>query len=172
MKKILIVVFLLTAIPLYALAQLSTNVYYDGYWGEWKKQYYTYSKQSWYQIYGNYSGFIIYYASNHPSKYLFKFQINSYRVPSKEEIKNHRKNDIWYEYTGTVEYSVNSSYPTIKDALKSTYNFPCVTNGDGYKRTVNAEIRIAPYKDHPKAYNIWFEDIGIAIDLGTSSFPE
>ena len=133
----------MVAFPLCALAQLSTNIYYNGYWGEWKKQYYTYTKQSWYQIYGNYS---------------------------KEERKNHRKNNIWYEYTGIVEYSVNSDYPTIKDALKSSYTFPCVKNGDGYKKTARATIKIAPYKDYPQVYNIWFEDVGIAIDLGAQHF--
>ena len=170
MKKIFVTFLALVAFPLCALAQLSTNIYYNGYWGEWKKQYYTYTKQSWYQIYGNYSGFIIYYSLDHPSEHLLKFQIDSYRTPSKEERKNHRKNNIWYEYTGIVEYSVNSDYPTIKDALKSAYTFPCVKNGDGYKKTARATIKIAPYKDYPQVYNIWFEDVGIAIDLGAQHF--
>ena len=43
---------------------------------------------------------------------------------------------------------------------------PCV------KRTVQATIKIAPYKDHPKVYNIWFEDVAMAIDLGNMYFKQ
>lgn len=171
MKKILTLLFFV-AFPLFAEAQLSTNVYYDGYWGEWKREYYSYSKSSWYSIYGNYSGFIVHFESFHPSTYLFKFQIDTYRTPTKDEIKYHRKNNIWYEYSGTAEYFINNEYPTIKDALKSFNKFPSVKNGDGYKRTVNATIKIAPYKDHPRVYNIFFEDVAIALDLGNWQFNQ
>ena len=172
MKKKIFSFLILVAFPLYTLAQISTNIYYDGYWGTWKKEYDTYTKDSWYQLYGNNSGFIIYNQIFHPSQYFFKFQIDSYSAPSKEERKNHRKNDIWYEYTGTVEYFVNSDYPTIKDALKGVYAFPCVRNDNGNKRTARAIIKIAPYKKYPQVYNIWFEDVGIAIDLGSLHFNQ
>ena len=36
---------------------------------------------------------------------------------------------------------------------------PCV------KRTCNATIKIAPYKKHPQMYNIWFDGIGVGIDI-------
>ena len=37
---------------------------------------------------------------------------------------------------------------------------------------VLSTIKIAPYKDHPKIYNIWFEDVGVGIDLGTLYFVQ
>ena len=61
------------------------SCYYDGYWGAWHDCVYYYS------IYGNYGGFNFYYSSRHPSDYLFRFQINSYMPPSKDEIKKHWK---------------------------------------------------------------------------------
>lgn len=172
MRNKLYTILFLTIIPYCVYAQLSTCAYYDGYWGEWKKEYYSYTKQSWYDIYGNYSGFIVYFESFHPSTYLFKFQINSYKTPTKDEMKYHRKNNTWYEYSGTAEYFVNSEYPTIKDALKSSGRFPRVKNGEGYKKTVHATIKIAPYKDHPRLYNIFFEDVAIALDIGNWQFNQ
>lgn len=170
MKKnfLLLCLFLITS--LYVQAQISTCAYYDGYWGEWKKQYYTYSESCRYKIYGNYSGFIVHYNTDHPSKYIFKFQADSYSQPTKETIKYHWKNKTWYEYNGFVEYFIDNSYPTIKSALK-TWSFAFITNtSDHVKRTARATIKIAPYKDHPRVYNIYFEDVGIAIDLGRWSF--
>lgn len=153
-------------------AQLSTCVYYNGYWGDWKNQFGPISG-NYYQLYGNNSGFIVYGNNSHPSEYVFKFQIDNYTPPTKETIKYHRKNNLWYEYQGSVEYFINNDYPTIKKALTSFYNFPCVCNKtENIKKTARATIKIAPYKKHPKVYNIFFEDVGIAIDLGTLYFKQ
>ena len=97
-------------------AQISTCSWHDGYWGQWKSHTtrYTYIPPSYeYDIYGNYSGFIIYKKGAHPSEYIFKFQANSYSTPDKKTIKYHMKNNLWYEYSGTVEYYVTENYPTI-----------------------------------------------------------
>ena len=81
----------------------------------------------------------------------------------------------WYEYHGTVEYYVTEQYPTITSVLK-TFEFPtfdCDSGTDGnpcVKRTANATIKIAPYKDHPRCYNIYFDDVVVAIDLGSAHF--
>ena len=163
---------MVTLLSLSCFAQLSTNAYYNGYWGEWKKQYFEYSSQTMYELYGNYSGFILYSSYSHPSEYVFKFQIDNYIPVTKETIKYHKKNNIWYEYSGSVEYFINSDYPTIKAALM-TWNIPHVKNTvENIKKTARAKIQIAPYKDHPRVYNIWFEDVGVAIDLGNWSFKQ
>lgn len=163
---------LFTMFSLSSFAQLCTNSFYNGYWGQWKSHYSELTGTNWFSVYGNYSGFIIYNSYSHPSEYFFKFQINNYTPPTKEDIKFHSKNDIWYEYNGNVEYFINSDYPTIKSALM-THSFPYVENSvENIKRTAYATIKIAPYKDHPKVYNIWFEDVGIAIDLGTMFFKQ
>lgn len=173
MKKNLLILFFLTTLPNYALAQLSTSAWYDGYWGEWKEQYSRYTGVCYYNLFGNYSGFTVYYRSDHPSNYSLKFQISSYTPPSKEMIKYHYKNNIPFEYSGIVEYFVSESYPSIKSALKS-WGFTWVKNGDNdsYKRTVNATIKISPYKKSPKCYTLIFDDVAIGLDLGTWEFKQ
>ena len=159
-------------------AQISTVAYYDGYWGKWKshtKRYgYGYNINE-YGIYGSYSGFIIYQKSDHPSKFIFKFDIYGYWEPDKKEKKEHLKNDEWYEYSAFVEYYVTEEYPTIKEVLRR-YDFPHFNCDSGSsdnpcaKRMASAEVRIAPYKDHPKCYNIYFDDVAVGIDLEDSYF--
>ena len=166
--------------------------YYDGYWGKW-------SYDSGSAVYGNYDGFVIFGRYNgHPSKYFFKFQINNYVKPIKKAIKYHYKNNIWWEYEGTVEYYISDVYPTMKDFVKENNRF--LRNFDvdgsdyeqklsalraskmmkgqrftpiGFKRiTKKAKIRIEPYKKVPRVYNIFTDDCGIALDLMGLIFSE
>ena len=39
------------------------------------------------------------------------------------------------------------------------------------KVTKKATIKIAPFKDRPQTYNIWFENVGFAINLNDTYFP-
>lgn len=162
----------------FAKGQLSTNAYYDGYWGGWKQQYIQgYSMRTdYYQVYGNYYGFIVFRKGDHPSKYVFKFNIDNTIMPTKKEIKYHYKQKIWYEYSGSVEYFVSESDPTIKGILRQ-WGFPLYSYDSNShkgepiaKRVAKAKIKIEPYKDHPRVYNIWFDDVGIALDLGLITF--
>ena len=88
-------------------------------------------------------------------------------------IKYHYKNNIPFEYSGIVEYFVSESYPNIKSALK-TWGFTHVRNGDNdsYKRTVNATIKISPYKKSPQCYTLIFDDVAIGLDLGSWEFKQ
>ena len=168
MKRLLVIIsFALLAIA--TNAQISTSVYYDGYWGNWSDQHSV-------KIFGGYSGFIVYHINNHPSLYCFDFQINDYVSPSKEQIKEHYKKNEWYVYSGTVKYFVVESEPTIKDILKKR-GFPRYhkdtrdENGNyAVKRVAKATIKIAPYKDHPRTYNIYFDNVGVGISLNNVSF--
>ncbi len=178
MMKRLFVIITFALLTIAAKAQISTCAYYDGYWGEWTQQYllplYSWEqRKDYYNLYGNYSGFIIYDKEFHPSQYCFKFQINNYVPPTKKQIKEHYKKKEWYEYSGTVEYYVVESEPTIKDVLKATTNpygsgFPIYNHGA--KRVANATIKIAPYKKRPQVYNFWFDDVGFAISLDFIEF--
>jgi hypothetical protein len=165
MKRYIITLFFALISITQSFAQFTSSVYYDGYWGNWHK---------WAnKLYGNYGGMIVYNPNYHRSLYQFKFSITNYRAPSKDEIKQHWKSKEWFVYYGVVEYYVTDDYPTIKDALKK-FNFPAIFPKEGprpiAKRTANATIKIAPYKNHPKVYNIFFEDVGFAIDLEDSYF--
>lgn len=79
-------------------------------------------------------------------------------------------------YSGTAKYYVCDDYPTIEAAMRAnTVIVPYETwrerNRPKVKRTTNATIKIAPYKDHPKVYNIWFDNVGLGIDLNDNYFP-
>lgn len=169
MRKYLFFLFGLLVMfsPLESHAQnyeLSFACFYDGYWGDWHNT-------SNYNIWGNYGGFIVYDSYEHPSNYGFKFQINSYTQPSKDEIKAHWKSQQPFVYQGVVEYYVDQYCPTAKDAIK---NYPIFVSKSesAIKKISAAEIRILPYKKHPVCYNIFFDDVGFAISLGTASFPK
>jgi len=169
MRKRFLAILVFMMIVITMEAQIQTNSWHDGYWGQWKSHSsridYRYNE---YSLYGGYSGFIIYKKNAHPSEYIFSFQINSYVVPDKKTIKYHQKNNIWYEYSGTVEYYVTERYPTIEAVLRE-FEFPYFNRNSGspgnpcVKRTTNATIKIEPYKKHPVCYNIYFDNIGVAI---------
>lgn len=179
-RKVVSLLFLV--VSLYASAQIKICGYYDGYWGEWEEAYHTNlygmfdTTLPYLKIYGNYSGFCTYQNTAHPSTYSFKFQITNYVVPDKKSRKEHLKSGKWYEYNGTVEYYVNNELPTIKQIMKRSSifgSFPLITpSTDTRKRNVNATIQIAPYKDHPRVYNIWFEGVAVGIDLNTVFFNQ
>lgn len=170
MRKYLFFLFCLLVMfsPLESHAQnyeLSFACFYDGYWGDRHNAKY-------YKAWGNYGGFMVYDSYDHPSQYRFKFQIDSYIQPSKDEIKAHWKNKQPFVYYGTAEYYVSDRETTIKQILKY-YGMPFLTSSTGaVKRIVSAEIRILPYKKHPVCYNIFFDDVGFAISLGTALFPK
>lgn len=172
MMKRLLVIITFAMLAIATNAQISTRAYYDGYWGSWTQ----WDLIQRYQIYGNYSGFIIYVKENHPSQYCFKFQINNYVPPTKQQIKEHYKKKEPYVYSGTVEYFVVESVPTIKDILKQS-GFPLYHKDvrDKYgnyavKRVANATIRIAPYQKYPQLYDFWFDDVAVAVSLDLLQF--
>lgn len=172
------------------------SCYYDGFWGDWD----SYSgPYTWgVQFHGGYGGFVVFEKHKHPSEYFFVFKITGYSKPTKKEIKEHRKTNTWWVYNGQVEYYICDVYPTFGDCLKhlkrpllesdtkgSQYEEKLLIvranqinqtgrfNKIGLKRVVkNATIRIAPYKEHPRVYNIFFEGIGYAIDLEDTYFME
>ena len=175
---LLFVSIVLMALPV--KAQICTSSWRDGYWGKWVYHSHPFTRPypgiSYdYGLYGNYSGFIIYRRTDHPSEYIFKFEANSYSTPDKKTKKFHLKHNLWYEYSGTVEYYVTEEYPTIAAVLKA-HEFPffnCNSGSSGnpcVKRTSKAVIKIAPYKKWPRIYNIYFDNVAIAIDLLDSKF--
>ena len=170
MKKLFLILILFAVSCKVNCSVISTCVYYDGYWGKWSKVNIG--------IIGNYSTMTLYNEQYHPSLYNFKFTITNYRIPTKEEQKQHIASNRWIEYEGFVEYYIIDEYMTIKEIFKK-FNWPSICPAlhkveEGQtpcvKRTVKAIIRIQPYKDHPKRYNIVFEDVMFGIDLEDNFF--
>lgn len=168
MKKLLLIVSLLFCVSLNSDAQIRISGYFDGYWSEWQ--------DLGAEIKGNYDGFIIYLSNEGPWEYRFKFKINNMLFPSKKQRKHDIKNDKWYEFSGTVEYYITDKFPTILKLFREAKGplFAPAKLDKGrptYKVTKRATIKIAPFKDKPKTYNIWFEDVGFAINLNDIYFP-
>ena len=170
-RILIIVVFCFTTLNIFS--QISLAAHFDGYWTEWQHDSSSYPKL---KIHGNYSGFIIYMISEGPWEYRFKFTIDNMSFPDKKQRKKDVKNDKWYEFTGTVEYYVSTNYPTeLSIFRKSKGPLLCPktlnTGLPAKKITSRATIKIAAFKNLPKVYNIWYDNVGFAIDLGTTYFP-
>lgn len=186
-KKCLLGVFLLfpnVAFPQY----IGVSYYYDGVWNGWDGH----DRINYYHLYGSKHGFRVYRDGKRPADFFFRFWITDYKTPEKKDIKTHYKTKTKWIYKGYVEYYVCDVYPTFEDCLKelqrplykedtewSSYqeklsvikaNMIRKTGSFspiGYKKvTKPAEIWIMPYKKYPKVYNIWFDNVGYAINLG------
>lgn len=166
MKKIsLILTFCLISIKILFASNpsfVTFSVCVDGYWNEWK----TYHMM----IDGSYSSILLGKPGVPPWDYSLKFTIDNYKTPSKKEIKYHLKEKIWYEYSGTVEYYVSDSYPTIESVFR-TFEGPWIGPAGGVKRTARARIKIAPYQKHPVVYCLYFDNVGFALDLDVVKTP-
>ena len=84
--------------------------------------------------------------------------------------------DKWYEYSGTVEYYISDDDPSVLAMFRKKkgvyFIASTLKNGRPTKKiTSKATIKIAPFKDLPNTYNIWFDGVGFAISLNGSSFP-
>ena len=131
---------------------------YRGYWSKWER---AIGEVSAYQ---DGSGLIL---SVNGNTY-FKFMISNYTPPTRAEIDRHREQNQWFEYYGTVDYYVNDSYPTAEDLAKSCcFVIPNAREDltPSVMRHASARIRVEPYKNNPKNYNIFFDNIGVAVGV-------
>lgn len=167
---------------------IGVNYYYQGVWNGWDGN----REMNKYQLYGNNHKLRVLKGGDRPADFFFRFWITNYTTPDKKDIKKHYKTKTKWIYQGYVEYYVCDVYPTFEDCLRElerplyetdiqrtsyqekltmikanqirkTGSFSPI----GYKKvTKPAEIWIMPYKKYPKVYNIWFDNVGYAIDLG------
>lgn len=162
MKKILIaVIVLLFAIPMMGQGYIQTCRMIGGYWDEWKDNYNT-------SVKGYVDNFVIYESYRHPSDYCLKVVIKDFSMPDKKTRRMHMKNDKWYVYSGYIEYYALPS-SSIGDYV---WRFPegeCydtkINKKNLYLKRIRATIKIAPYKDRPRTYNIWFSDYAVGISF-------
>jgi len=152
-----------------AQAQISLCAYLDGYWSSWTTGYGL-------KIQGNYNGFIIYDENDGPWDPMFKFTINNFYMDTDSRSRK-LQGDRWYEFSGTVEYKICDQYLTAYSLFKDQKGPSFITDRalkeagrPGKKVTSRATIKIAPYKDHPKVYNIFYDNVGLGIDLNNIYF--
>ncbi len=164
MKKAIFIISLLFCVSFNSSAQIYCSGYFDGYWSDWK------SMGTGTKIKGGYDGFIIYLDKEGPWNYRFKFTIDNYNVPDKKQRKKDIKEDRWYVFSGTVEYYVTDKYPTILSIFRESKG-PMLApakldNGKPTRKiTSKATIKIAAFKKSPQIYNIWFDNVGLGLNL-------
>lgn len=171
MKKLVLSFFMLISVSTFATTfySIGTAAYYNGYWGNWKKLYSMRARSY-------YDNLVFYRENDHPSEYCWSIRFSDdYIAPTKKVIKEHYKNKTWYEYSGWITYYISDDYSSIESIIKQC-GYPCIAPSDHrlekgdtpcVKKIVPAKIKIAPYKygENPKCYNVWFENVGLAIDL-------
>ena len=146
---------------------------FNGYWDDrWEDgMNINYGSGIGYVMKGNYGELVIYsystYSGGRPSDYIAKIKVIGLNTNiDKKEKKRRKKNNEWYEYTGTIEYYSDKFNETKEKWLR---HFPYVPDerGEGtIRRVASVRIKIAPYKKNPECYNIWLENgMGLGIQL-------
>lgn len=168
--KRLLFLFILIIAPLLCRAQDGCFLV-NGYWSKWQNLYGA-------EFQGAINDFVLYPEYQHPSEFFVRVRINNFYLPSKQQIKEHKKTNTWFEYSGTVEYYVSNQYPTIESIFKDYVPWGTWKNmypkllqmeKEQYvKRTANATIKLAPTKE-PIILNIYFDSVGFGISFNGGS---
>lgn len=170
MKKKIFIILALLFVTTKVFSQRSLSAYFDGYWSDWKQL------GTAEIFHGNYDGFMLYLEKEGPWNYRFKFTVDNMTFPDKKQRKKDIKENKWYVFSGTVEYYITDNYLTILSlfrAAKGPMFAPAkLENGRPTKKiTSKATIKVAPFKDLPRTYNIFFDNVGVGITLDGSYFP-
>lgn len=134
------------------------------YGGEWS-QWYNFIDNEQTLRYGDGSGFTL---RTRGGIDFFTFRIDNYTEPNKIQKKYYLKHNLWYEYTGYVEYYVNDTYPTAEAVTKANNLVKPSPRTDltpSVLRHAKATIKVAPYKKNPYCYNIYFDNTAIALSF-------
>lgn len=104
--------------------------------------------------------YIIYSEYHHPSDYICRLKINNFNKDNdKKSRKYHLKNNIWYEYRGSIEI--------FTDSETFATNFPHVASYDKpeiKRNIIPAIIKVEPYKKEISLLNIFFDDVGLGLN--------
>ena len=104
--------------------------------------------------------YIIYHQREHPSNYIMRIKAYSDMVDNdKKSRKQHYKSKEDYELKGEVEIFTDT------ETFIKGFPFQCPTHDRPEMRNnvMKATIKIAPYKERPQVFNIWFGNYGLAI---------
>lgn len=133
----------------------------NGFWGNWQDNPY-------YRLKGDFNDFIIYSSFAHPSAYILRVKIDNFSIETdKKAIKRMLNSQEYYGYTGTVEFYATSIYPDFKTQITiwPYSSLPNAIEAGVIQRVRNAKIQIQPYKKDPEVFNIFFDNVGIAIQI-------
>lgn len=165
MKKILLLLFLSNFfISVFSQTYFNFCKLINGYWGQWECSNPYQFIEGGYLMQGTYDEFIIYEYGKHPSQYIMKVKLFAMRVEQDKKIKKKRiKSGEWYQYTGSIEYYTTGVLERFNDIIQQWPYVPNSSNGKPH--TVAATIKIQPYKKKPETYNIFFENMGLGIQI-------
>lgn len=147
-----------------SFAQWKESFNYRGDWSLWQ------SSQGNIFHYDDDSGIIL---KTPGGQTYFSFQITNYTPPTKKQLKEHLESRQWFEYIGVVEYSVNDAYPTaeaIAKASRFVIPNPRIDQTPSVLRRTTCRIKIEPYEKLPANYNVYFDNIGVAISIQNITF--
>lgn len=157
MKRLLILIAIVVSLSSYGQGTFQYCTMRNNIWGKWVQSENPFDCYLINKV-GDYE-WIIYRYNQHPANYLFKLTCANLHIDKdKKSRRAHLKNNIWYEYTGSVEI--------FTDAETFAKDFPLVASHDKPEIKSNvlpARISVEPYKNHPKVLNIYFDDYGFAI---------
>ena len=165
MKRCFFLIIAIMMVHLECLAQWSECFNYKGSWSKWSKVF-----GGELSHYHDESGIVL---TTSGGLTYFKFQINNYVPPTKRERKDHLKSGKWFAYTGIVEYSVNDMLPTAEAIAKAARFVKPDPRNDltpTVQRRTSCTIKVAPYKALPSCYAVYFDGIGVGIDIQGVSF--
>lgn len=136
MKRLcMLIISCIITIGMITAQNFKCSAFYDGFWGNWQIL-------SGYAATGNHWDFVFHDSGEHPSNWYFRLKIDNYKIPTKAEIKEHKKKKECFEYTGTFEYYTNISLPTIKSILK-VLGYPRVLKNRGSLTVAQYDALIA-----------------------------
>ena len=139
----------------------STCFCYKGQWSTWEKHYFPSSYLREYNdwqiscTYGPGKHIIGLQLKSSGGNEYFSFLISDYQSGKKD-------------CTGTVEYYVNDTYPTAEALARANHFVKPNYRTDitpSVKRTAKARIKIVNNGSKPATFNLWFDNIGIGIDV-------
>jgi hypothetical protein len=145
----------------YSTSWIKTAIYQNNIWYPWEKG--SYVVQS-----GTYNQFYVHSYFEDSSHFYFRITIDNFSIPDKKTRKTYLKNNLWYEYTGTIEYWIDDEHMNFISCISGNSVPIAACPWTKYDKTPSiikkspATIKIAPYEKYPVTYNLWFEGIGFA----------
>ncbi len=165
MKIRRIIIYLVALLPIVVSCKSLLNLgvdpyiyfceYRGGYWGEWDRSYTCAAK-------GNVGSFVLYPDSNHPSEWGMKVTVNGLNS------KNDLESDEWETFSGLFEFysSETTTSKAVQKVVRSwNYSYLRPHGSIHYSRpaTIKAQRGFGCV-----IYNVYFDDVGIGIQLPVS----
>lgn len=164
MRRIFLLLLLFVSTIVLGQTNFRYKKCFNNYWDDkWEEAYHRYGYvtdySSGYVLKGTYDNFVIYSYSatsgGRPADYIAKIKVTGLRTNiDKKERKIRKKNNEWYEYSGTLEYYSNEFNTTMELWLRQFPYVPNANRDNTSRHVIPVTIKIAPFKKNPEVYSI------------------